>query len=69
MHFRKLMLCYRLIHYTDHRPDIDIGLRNRDKELGSPLLRIFYGTKAFGDIKYALEKFLVQRKDIKQKKQ
>jgi hypothetical protein len=67
MDFRKLMLCYRLIHYTDHIPDIDIGLRNRDKELGGPLLRIFYGTKVFGDIKYALEKFLAQRKDRKQK--
>ena len=61
------MLCYRLIHYTDHIPDIDTGLRNGDKELGGPLLRIFYGTKAFGDIKYALEKFLAQRKDKKQK--
>jgi hypothetical protein len=42
-------------------------LSNRDKELGGPLLRIFYGTKAFGDIKYALEKFLAQRKVGKQK--
>jgi hypothetical protein len=65
--FRKLMLCYRLIHYTAHIPDIDTGLRNRDKELGGPLLRIFSGTKAFGDIKYALKKFLAQRKDKKQK--
>ena len=67
MDFRKLMLCYRLIHYTDHIPDIDTGLRNRDKELGGPLLRIFSGSKAFDDIKYALEKFLAQRKDGKQK--
>jgi hypothetical protein len=65
--FRKLMLCYRLIHYTDHIPDIDTGLRNRDKELGGPLLRLFHGTKAFGDIRYALEKFLAQRKEGKQK--
>jgi hypothetical protein len=67
MDFRKLMLCYRLIHYKDQIPDFDTGLRNRDKELGSPLLRLFYGTEAFGDIKYALEKFLAQRKDGKQK--
>src|SRR5215203_54936 len=52
MDFRKLMMCYRLIHYTDHIPDIDTGLRNREKELGGPLLRIFYGTKAYGDVKY-----------------
>jgi hypothetical protein len=44
------------------------GLRDRDKELGARLLRIFYGTKAFGDIKYALQKFLVQRKDDRKQK-
>jgi hypothetical protein len=67
MDFRKLMLCYRLIHYRDHIPDIDTGLRNRDNELGGPLLRLFNGTKAFGDIKYALDKFLAQRRGIKHK--
>ena len=29
MDFRKLMLCYRLIHYTDHIPDIDTGLSHQ----------------------------------------
>jgi hypothetical protein len=65
--FRKVMLCYRLIHYMDHIPDIDTGLRNRDKELGGPLLRLFHETKAFGDIRYALQKFLTERKAKKEK--
>jgi hypothetical protein len=67
IHFRKLMLCYRLIHYMDHIPEIDTGLKNRDKELGGPLLRIFHDTKVFGDIKYALQKFLTERKVKKEK--
>jgi hypothetical protein len=65
--FRKLMLCYRLIHYKDTIPDFDTGLRNRDKELGNPLLRLFSGTEAYEEIKYALEKFLSERKGRKQK--
>jgi hypothetical protein len=67
MDFRKSMLCYRLTHYTEHIPDIDTGLKNRDEELEGPLLQIFRETKVFGDIKYALQKFLAQRKAGKQK--
>jgi hypothetical protein len=67
--FRKEMLCYRLIHYMDSIQNIDTGLKGRDKELGGPLLQIFYGTKAFGDIKYALQKFLAKRKDDGRRKQ
>jgi hypothetical protein len=65
--FRKSMLCYRLIHSMDYMPDIDTGLRNRDKELGGPLLRLFHDSKAFDEIKCALQKFLEQRKPTKQK--
>ena len=36
MGFRKLMLIYRLIHFKDPIPDIDIGLEGRDKELCKP---------------------------------
>jgi hypothetical protein len=67
MDFRRLMLCYRLIHYMDHIPDIDTGLKNRDQELGGPLLRLFHDTKVLGEIKYALHKFLAQRKARKEK--
>ena len=42
--FRKLMLCYRLIHYTDELPQIEVNLKNRDLELTHPLLQLFYGT-------------------------
>jgi hypothetical protein len=67
MDFRKLMLCHRLLHYSDPIPDIDTGLKNRDKELGGPLLRLFHDTKVLRDIKYALQKFLTERKAKKEK--
>ena len=63
-----VFVCHGYRSFYNHIPDINTGLRDRDKELGARLLRIFYGTKAFGDIKYALQKFLVQRKDDRKQK-
>jgi hypothetical protein len=60
--FRKLMLCYRLVHYEDELSNIKISLINRDEELSYPLLQLFYGTHAFEEIKTALEFFIRQRR-------
>ena len=51
--FRKLMLCYRLVHYEDELSNIKISLINRDEELSYPLLQLFYGTEAFEEIRTA----------------
>jgi hypothetical protein len=40
--FRKLILIYRLIHFTDELPDIDIGVEGREKELSKPIIQLFY---------------------------
>jgi hypothetical protein len=61
--FRKLMFCYRLIHYEDELPNIKTSLINRDEELTSPLLQLFYGTETFNEIKTALEYFIKQRRE------
>ncbi len=64
--FRKLMLCYRLIHYKDLLPIIETGLKNRDNELCKPLLQLFYNTKALkNDIIPTLEEFVKQRRTRK----
>ena len=63
--FRKLMLCYRLIHYTDQMQRIEVNLENRDKELAFPLLQLFFGTSCFEDVKEALEFFIKQRRERK----
>jgi hypothetical protein len=42
--FRKLMLMYRLIHFSDPIQDIDIGFDGRDKELCKPTIQLFYNT-------------------------
>ena len=47
---RKLLLVYRIIHYDDKIPDIQLSIKNRDKQLCKPLIRLFNNTKALEDI-------------------
>ena len=63
--FRKILLCYRLIHYKDELARIKVNLENRDKELIFPLLQLFYGTAAFEDVKTTAEFFTNQRHERK----
>jgi len=63
--FRKLMLCYRLVHYTDTLPEIETGLVNRDNELFKPTLQLFAKTEALKEIITALEVFVNQRRERK----
>ena len=57
-HLRKLLLCYRLIHFNDDIADIDAGLEGRDKELCKPLLQLFHGSTAYNEVKTTVEGFL-----------
>ena len=56
--FRKLMLVYRLLHFKDPIPDVDIGLDGRDKELCKPLIQLFNNTASEQIIRSALQNFL-----------
>lgn len=65
-HIRKLLLCYRLIHFNDEIADIDAGLEGRNKELFKPLLQLFYGSKAYDEVRKTVLAFLGRKN--KQKK-
>jgi hypothetical protein len=65
-HLRKLLLCYRLIHFDDPIADIDVGLDGRDKELCKPLLQLFYGSKAYDEVRTTALTFL-NRKNKRKK--
>jgi hypothetical protein len=56
--FRKLMLVYRLIHFNDPIPDIDINVQRRNKELCKPYIQLFYGTESQREIEQTLQRFL-----------
>ena len=62
---RKLLLVYRIIHYDDQIPDIQLSIKNRDKQLCKPVLRLFKNTKALKEIIAALSKFLAEKNDKK----
>jgi hypothetical protein len=66
MDFRKLMLIYRLIHFADSIPDIDIGVDGRDKELCKPIIQLFYNTEAQVEIENALQKFIDEKNQRKE---
>jgi hypothetical protein len=63
--FRKLMLCYRLVHYHDQLTEIETGLKNRDNELCKGLLQFLYGTEALQEVKETLEVFVKRRRSRK----
>ncbi|HEY7777166.1 MAG TPA: hypothetical protein VIA09_01380, partial [Nitrososphaeraceae archaeon] len=63
MDFRKLMICYRLVNYTNSLPNIETGLKNRYNELCKPLLQLFWGTDAISEVIKTLEIFIDQRKN------
>jgi hypothetical protein len=56
--FRKLLLLYRLIHFKDDIPDIDIQIIGRDKELVKPTLQLFQGTKSQKHLVETFQKIL-----------
>jgi hypothetical protein len=62
--FRKLMLIYRLIHFKDPIPDIDINVQRRNKELCKPCIQLFYGAPVQQKIEQTFQTFL----DIKNSK-
>jgi len=64
--FRKLMIIYRLLHFSESIPDIDVGLDGREKELSKPVIQLFYGTKAQKEIEATLQVFLDARNEKKE---
>lgn len=62
---RKLLLVYRILHYDDPIPDVELSIKNRDKQLCKPLIRLFNNTKAQEEIIVSLSKFLAEKNNKK----
>jgi len=66
---RKILLVYRLIHFRDPFPNLDIGIIGRDKELAKGPLQLFHATKTQEKIIKTLQIVLDlknQRREISQ---
>jgi hypothetical protein len=66
LHLRKLLLVFRLIHFDDPIPDLDIGVQGRNKELCKPLLQLFHNTPSQLDVVVVLQKLLDEKNERRQ---
>ncbi len=50
----KTLLMFRLLHHTDKFPNVDVLVKNREKQLVKPLIRLFQNAQCQGEISTAL---------------
>ncbi len=61
----KLLLIFRLVKQSEPIPDIKLNIKNRDKQLCKPLLRLFQNSKCINEIKATLSKLLAEKRQLK----
>ena len=66
MDFRKLLLVYRLRHFKDPIPDLDIGVEGRDKQLVKHSIQLFNGCNCLKEVIETLQKFLDNKNEKKE---
>jgi hypothetical protein len=66
MSFRKLLLVYRLKHFKDPIPDLDIGVEGREKELVKHSIQLFYGCECLEEVRETLQYFLDSKNEKKE---
>jgi hypothetical protein len=63
---RNVLFCYfRLLHYKDKIPNIKLSIRNREKQLFKPVLRLFQGTNTFQELIPVISKYISDRREGK----
>lgn len=62
---RRLLLAFRMLHYSEPIPDIDLSIQNREKQLCKPLLRLFQHSKCRHEISQTLAKLLATKREKK----
>ena len=66
MELRNVLFChFRLLHYKDKIPNIKLNIRNREKQLFKPVLRVFYNTKTFNELLPVISKYVTQKREAK----
>jgi hypothetical protein len=70
-HMRKVLFCFRLLHFRDSIPNIETGLTGRNKELVKPYLQLFSNVscgedkKVFDEINNAIRRLLMLKNEKK----
>lgn len=62
---RNILFCYRLLHYGDPIPNIELSVKNREKQLCKPLLRLFQDAECKDEIGIALAEKIGEKRGLK----
>jgi hypothetical protein len=62
---KRILLVYRLLHHANPIPDIQLNVKNRDKQLTKPLIRLFQDSNAVHEITATLSKLLSEKRQRK----
>lgn len=60
---RNLLLVYRLLHFKDKIPNIQLNIQNREKQLFKPVLRVFQNTDTLKELLPVISKYVSQRRE------
>ena len=56
---RNMLLIYRLLHYYDEIPNVELNIQNREKQLFKPTFRVFQNSgRALEELKIGISKYL-----------
>jgi len=61
----KMLFAFRLLHYHDPLPNIELSVKNREKQLCKPLLRLFQNSEFKEEIGIALADMIGQKRGLK----
>lgn len=59
---RSLLLIYRLSHFNEIIPDIDLNIKNREKQLFKPILRLFQKTETMKELLLVISEYINERR-------
>jgi hypothetical protein len=62
---RKLLLIFRIINYDKPIPDLELSIKNRDKQLCKPVIRLFQNSDVVNEILDSLTRFVFEKREKK----
>jgi hypothetical protein len=60
---RNMLLIHRLLHFNDKIPDIKLNIKNREKQLFKPLIRLYHNTDTQKMLLPVISKYISQKRE------
>jgi hypothetical protein len=62
---RNSLLIYRLLHFHEKIPDVKLNIRNREKQLFKPVIRVFQATQILKELLPLISNYVSQKRESK----